>query len=42
MERIQLRFVIKENSPLENVLKPKTGFNIESIFERAIFEQAYA
>ena len=27
MERIQLRFTIKENSPLENVLKPKTGFN---------------
>ena len=27
MERIQLRFVIKENSPLENVLKLKTRFN---------------
>ena len=27
MERIQLRFTIKENSPLENVLKSKTGFN---------------
>ena len=41
MERIQLRFIIKENSPLENLLKPKTGFDIESIFERAIFERAH-
>ena len=27
MEQIQLRFIIKENSPLENVLKPETRFN---------------
>ena len=27
MERMQLRFIIKENSPLENALKPETRFN---------------